>query len=171
MVKDICENKISGEFWFNPDNFPTFKSRLEILKLKLDHDPTLLDNICKTLNDYESESIIESDACPRTRYPALPHHPANKNEKGITKFKLIIDGSSHFKNELSLDHFSNPYFMFMKHFTPRLALLAGQVVTNDIKQAYLQTEVKEKHRNFLPFNAWKLQVCLSMRDLFVITRH
>lgn len=102
MVNDICENKLSGEFWFNPDNFPTFKSRLEILKLKLDHDPTLLDNIYKTLNDYESESITESEACPRTRYPALPHHPANKKEKEITKFKLIIDGSSHFKYELSL---------------------------------------------------------------------
>ena len=36
-------------------------------------------------------------------------------------------------------------------FTPRLALLAVQVVTNDIKQAYLQTEVEEKHRNFLLF--------------------
>ena len=140
-----------------PDNFMLSKNRLLHLKDKLDKDKDLLSEYDKIINDYENEGIIESvnenesRAFNTTHY--LPHRPVIRNDKETTKVRIVYDASSRIGKESSLNDLLEPgpcLLPLLWCILIRFRLGAIAIVA-DIKQAFLQINISEKHRDVLRF--------------------
>ena len=93
-----------------PDNFSNSFFRLKNLKVKLQNNDELKENYRRVLNEYESKGIIEK--IDHIAEPGgvhyLPHRAIVKSEKETSKIRIVFDGSSYLKNELSINEFLEP---------------------------------------------------------------
>ena len=83
--------------------------------VKLQNNDELKKNYCWVLNEYESQGIIER--VDHIAEPGgvlyLPHHAIVKNKKETSKIRIVFDGSSYLKNELSINEFLEPSPCFL----------------------------------------------------------
>ena len=97
------------------DNFSNSFTSLKNLKVKLQSNDELKENYCRVLNEYESQGIIEK--IDHIGEPGgvhyLPHRAIVKSGKETSKIRIVFDGSSYLKNELSINEFLEPSPCFL----------------------------------------------------------
>ena len=73
----------------------------------------------------------------------LPHHPVVKENRETSKVRIVFDGSSKYKGELSINELleSGPCLLPLLYEILLRFRLGQIVITADIKQAFLQMSV------------------------------
>ena len=115
----------------------------------------LKENYCRVLNEYESRGIIEKvdHIAEPGEVHYLPHRAIIKNKKETSKIRIVFDGSSYLKNELSINEFLGPGPSRLPLLCDVLLrfLLESIGIIADIRQAFLQNSVDPSHRDYLRF--------------------
>ena len=141
-----------------PDNYQLTQCCLKRLKRSLNKNKILLAGYNNIIREYIDEGIVEfvepdgvTDKPGSTHY--LQHPAVIWENHRTTKVRIVFDGSAHNENE--------PYINDDLHSGPCLLLLIfvilirfrfGKIgIVADVKQAFLQIEISEEHRNFLRF--------------------
>ena len=93
-----------------PDSFSNSFFRSKNLKRKLHKNDEFKENYCRVLNEYESQGIIEKvdHIAEPGMVHYLPHRAIVKNKKETSKIRIVFNGSSYLKNELSINEFLEP---------------------------------------------------------------
>ena len=138
-----------------PDNISNSFFRLKNSNVKLQNNDELKKNYCWVLNEYESQGIIER--VDHIAEPGgvlyLPHHAIVKNKKETSKIRIVFDGSSYLKNELSISEFleHGPCLLPLLYDVLLRFRLGSKGIVADIRQAFLQISVYSNHRDYLQF--------------------
>ena len=130
-------------------------TRLKSLHEKLNKDKELKEAYSKIFENQLNEGIIEEVTKEPTTLEQsyyMPHHGIQRLDKNTTRLRVVFDASSKSKgkslNEIvhAGPNLLSPLFdILIKFRTHKIVLLA------DIKQAFLQIGIQEKHRDFLRF--------------------
>ena len=139
-----------------PDNFNVCEKRLKRLKNKLISE-NLVKRYDKIFKEYEENKIIEKVSNDEiAKEPGLvhylPHRPVVRNDKETTKIRAVFDASCA-SNGPSLNDclYSGPNLL-SKIFDILLRFRFKFVgILADIKQAFLNIQISEEHRDFLCF--------------------
>ena len=98
----------------------------------------------------EPDDVI-TDKPGSTHY--LPHRAVIRENHSTTKVRIVFDGSAHNENEPCINDvlYSGPCLLpLISGILIRFRI--GKIgIVADVKQAFLQTEISEEHRNFLRF--------------------
>ena len=142
---------------FIPDNYVVAEKRLTSLREQLTKDSNLLFEYDRIINDYLSMDIIEKVPLNQNIEPGtihyLPHRAVIKSERETTKIRVVFDASSKQSDEPSLNDllYTGPCLL-PKLSEILLCFRCGKIaLVADIKQAFLQIEVNQSHRDFLRF--------------------
>ena len=84
----------------------------------------------------------------------LPHRPVVKQDRLTTKVRPVLDGSSRAnKGEPSLNEclYSGPCLLPLIYDIWLRFRMGPIAIVSDIKQAFLNIEIEEEHRNLLRF--------------------
>ena len=141
-----------------PDNYILANNRLINLEKQLDRNKKRFADYDKIIQDYIKEGIVEridhfdnNTILGRVHY--LPHRGVVREDHDTTKLRIVFDASAKIRNELSLNDilYSGPcllpylYDILLRFRTGKIGLVG------DIKQAFLQVEIAEEHRDFVRF--------------------
>ena len=118
-------------------------------------DPVLEKDYYKIFTEYEKEGIIEkvSDHGVPGKTTYLPHRPVVWVDKDTTKVRPVFDASVRERGGLSLNDYLHPGL-------PLLCLIFDIIIqscfkkiliTADIRQAFLNIEIADKHKDLLRF--------------------
>ena len=140
------------------DNYRLTVKKFNYLKRRLSKDKAHLDEYNKIFNDYLNNNIIEkvdikkgNPGAGKVHY--LPHRPVIKSDRETTKICIAFDASAHVIGELYLNYIldSEPCLIQLI-FDILLRFRTGKIgLVTDMKQAFLQINIAEKHRDFLRF--------------------
>ena len=143
---------------FLPDNYRLCESRLAKLRKRLSSNPQLLSDYDKIFQSYQKDGIIEIvDESEIMTEPGavhyLPHRPVVRQDKETTKVRAVFDASAKVSDGPSLNECLYPgpnllskiFDILLRFRTNRFAIIS------DIKQAFLNIEINEEHRDFLRF--------------------
>lgn len=140
---------------FVPDNYKICYRRLLGLITNLNKDAQLKEDYIKVFESYEKEGIISR--CHDSGLPGhvhyLPHRPVVRSDKETTKVRPVFDASAKEKGGMSLNDclYAGPsllrriFDIIIRFCFKPIAVIA------DIKQAFLNIEIREEHRDFLRF--------------------
>ncbi|GFV87415.1 integrase catalytic domain-containing protein [Trichonephila clavipes] len=139
------------------NNISVAKQRFQSLWGRLRRDKTLYTQYKETIQDYLNQGIIEkvNDTEINVHKPMyyLPHQ-ATKNEGRVTtSTRIVFDAASHQANELSLNDCLWPG----PNLNPNLLdvlinfRLNRVAISSDIRQAFLQICLADKHKDFVRF--------------------
>ena len=141
-----------------PDNYILANNRLINLEKQLDRNKKRFVDYDKIIRDYIKVGIVEqidhfdnNAILGRVHY--LPHRGVVREDHDTTKLRIVFDASAKIRNELSLNDilYSGPgllpylYDILLRFRTGKIGLVG------DIKQAFLQVEIAEEHRDFFRF--------------------
>ena len=130
---------------FVPDNYITSEKRLSSLKYQSDNNPKLREQYADIFCEYEKEGIIQNTAeiCEPGTSHYLPQPPVVKENRETSKVRIVFDGSSKYKGELSINELleSGPCLLPLLYEILLRFRLGQIVITADIKQAFLQMSV------------------------------
>ena len=141
-----------------PDNFEMCKQRLKSLKKRLNNNPELLNEYDKIIADYKNKGIVEVVHDPGwdtepggVHY--LPHRAVIRADKETTKVRVVFDASANVESSPSLNQCLESGPNLLKNiFDILLRFRLNEIgMTADIRQAFLNIEIHEEHRNFLRF--------------------
>ena len=144
---------------FIPDNYETAKRRLASLVHRFKKDPELFERYDDVITGYKHDGIAElvdedADNVEAGKVHYLPHMPVIKEDRETTKVRPVFDASSKAnKGEPSLNEclYSGPCLLPLI-FDILLRFRMGRIgIVADIKQAFLNIEIEEEHRNLLRF--------------------
>ncbi|GFQ96032.1 DUF1758 domain-containing protein [Trichonephila clavata] len=139
------------------DNFSVAKQRFHSLWRRLKRDKTLYTQYKETIQDYLNQGIIEkvknieTNECKPMYY--LPHQAIKKEGRVTTSTRIVFDAASHQANELSLNDCLWPG----PNLNPNLLdvlinfRLNRVAISSDIRQAFLQICLADKHKDFVRF--------------------
>ncbi|GFY16177.1 DUF1758 domain-containing protein [Trichonephila clavipes] len=133
------------------------KQRFQSLWRRLRRNKTLYTQYKETIQDYLNQGIIEKvkDSEINAHKPMyyLPHQAIKKEGRVTNSTCMVFDAASHQANELSLNDCLwpgpnlNPNLLdVLIHF--RLNRVA---ISSDIRQAFLQIRLADKHKYFVRF--------------------
>ena len=126
--------------------------------VRLDRNKKRFADYEKIIQDYIKEGIVEridhfdkSTNLGRLHY--LPHRGVVREDYDTTKLRTVFDASGKIRNEPSLNDilYSRPcllpylYAILLRFRTGKIGLVSN------IKQAFLQVEIAEEHRDFARF--------------------
>ena len=139
-----------------PENFDVCRDRLKSLKRKLNANE-MFENYGRIFEDYEKaniiEKVVESDVdkdAGQVHY--LPHRPVVREDKETTKSRAVFDASCGNKGPSFNDCLNPGSNMLSKIFDVLIRFRFNKVaILANIKQAFLNVEVSEEHRDFLRF--------------------
>jgi hypothetical protein len=138
------------------DNLPVAKRRLASLWSSLIRKPDVLETFTATLAEQEASGIIErctegSDESGPFYY--IPLQVVERPDSNTTKIRIVIDASSHQKNELSLNDclYAGPTIL-----QPLLGILLRArlpkfLMTSDLEKAFHKVHLQERFRNVTRF--------------------
>ena len=139
-----------------PDNFKICESRVKNLKRKLMRE-NLIEDYSNVFVDYEKNNIIEK--VPEIDIPKgsgevhyLPHRPIIKPERKTTKIRPVFDASCSTEGP-SLNNclYSGPNLL-SKIFDILIRFRFNPIgIIADIKQAFLNVQISDEHKDFLRF--------------------
>ena len=140
------------------DNYRLAVKKSNYLKRRLNKDKAHLDEYNKIFNDYLNNDIIEKvdikkDNPGARKVHYLPHRPVIKSDRETTKICIAFDASAHVNGELCLNDIldSGPCLIPLI-FDILLRFRTGKIgLVTDMKQAFLQINIAEEHRDFLHF--------------------
>ena len=141
---------------FLPDNYEICEARLNNLKCRLEKGG-LLKDYDDIFKDYEKEKNIEKVPMEEIHVDAgsvhyLPHRPVVREDKQKTKTRAVFDASCATKGPSLNDCLYPGPNLLCKIFDILLRFRLNPVaILADIKQAFLNVEITEKHRDFLRF--------------------
>ena len=115
----------------------------------------MLANYDEIIKTCEKENIIEKieTAGKPGLVHYLPHHAVIKNERDMTKTRIVFDASSKIGNNPSLNdclHSGSCLLPLIFDILLRFRI-GGVALVADIKQAFLNIEIDEGDREFLRF--------------------
>ena len=144
-----CQNHIAS------NNKRLASTRLKSLVKRLRSNTELFESYSDIFKQQLQEGIIEEvtdSTAPGEGEYFMPHHPVQRPDKATTKLRIVFDASSKMRAKSLNDvlhsgpNLFTPLFDILIRFRQnRIALVA------DIKQAFLQVKIDEKHRDFLRF--------------------
>ena len=132
------------------------KARLKNLKHRLERNDLLTD-YDGIFKDYEANNIIERVPQEEIEVEAglvhyLPRRPVVREEKETTKIRAVFDASCSNNGQSLNDCLYPGPNLLSKIFVILLRFRLNPVaILADIKQAFLNVEIAEEHRNFLRF--------------------
>ncbi|GFX30308.1 integrase catalytic domain-containing protein [Trichonephila clavipes] len=141
------------------DNYPLAKQRFQNLWRRFGHDSELYQQYREIIRDYTEQGIIEEVKTEITdnklKRPVyyLPHQAIRKDGRLTSKTRIVFDAGSHQNNELSL----NDCFWPGINLNPNLLdilinfRLNAIAFCSDIKQAFLQICLVDKHKDAVRF--------------------
>ncbi|EFP01542.1 hypothetical protein CRE_09851 [Caenorhabditis remanei] len=133
-----------------PDNKPICVKRL--VNVTKYHNTEVLKMIDDIFNDQLSKNIIEI-VLDESQWKGLlhynPHQPVLTPQKTTTKCRVVIDGSSHFKDKLSLNDIIKQGPVILPDLVEMLIRFrAGRtVMLSDVEKAFLQVHLHEDDRD------------------------
>ena len=141
-----------------PDNYILANNRLINLEKQLDRNKKRFVDYDKIIQGYIKEGIVEqidhfdnNTILGRVHY--LPHRGVVREDHDTTKLHIVFDASAKIRNELSLNdiRYSGPCLLPYLY-DILLRFRVGKIgLVGDIKQAFLQVEIAEEHRDFVRF--------------------
>ena len=155
-----CSTKLPFEEFYSdlPDNYHLAVERFSYLKRRSNKEKTLSEEYNKIFNDYLNNDIIDKldvkkDNPSVAKVPYLPHHPVIKPDRETTKIRIVFDASAHVNGEPCLNDILDPgpcsipliFDILLRFRTGKIGLVA------DMKQALLQINIAEEHRDYLRF--------------------
>ena len=83
----------------------------------------------------------------------LPHRPVIKSDRETTKIRIVFDASAHVNGEPCLNDILDPEpSLIPLIFDILLRFRSGKIgLVADMKQAFLQINIAEEHRDYLRF--------------------
>ncbi|GFY32203.1 integrase catalytic domain-containing protein [Trichonephila clavipes] len=139
------------------NNISVAKQRFQKLWGRLRRDKTLYTQYKETIQDYLNQGIIEkvNDTEINVHKPMyyLPHQAIKKEGRVTTSTRIVFDAASHQANELSLNDCLWPG----PNLNPNLLdvlinfRLNRVAISSDIRQAFLQICLADKHKDFVRF--------------------
>ena len=139
-----------------PDNYQLTQCRLKRLKRSLDKNKILLAEYNNIIREYIDEGIVEvvehddvTDKPDSAHY--LPHRAVIRENHCTTKVRIAFYDSARNENEPSINDvlYSGPCSLPLI-FGILIRFRFGKIgIVADVKQAFLQIEISEEHRNFL----------------------
>ncbi|GFX35268.1 integrase catalytic domain-containing protein [Trichonephila clavipes] len=139
------------------NNISVAKQRFQSLWGRLRRDKTLYTQYKETIQDYLNQGIIEkvNDTEINVHKPMyyLPHQAIKKEGRVTTSTHIVFDAASHQANELSLNDCLWPG----PNLNPNLLdvlinfRLNRVAISSDIRQAFLQICLADKHKDFVRF--------------------
>ncbi|GFT59134.1 integrase catalytic domain-containing protein [Trichonephila clavipes] len=139
------------------NNISVAKQRFQSLWRRLRRDKTLYTQYKETIQDYLNQGIIENvnDTEINVHKPMyyLPHQAIKKEGRVTTSTRIVFDAASHQANELSLNDCLWPG----PNLNPNLLdvlinfRLNRVAISSDIRQAFLQICLADKHKDFVRF--------------------
>ncbi|GFS93767.1 integrase catalytic domain-containing protein [Trichonephila clavipes] len=139
------------------NNISVAKQRFQSLWRRLRRDKTLYTRYKETIQDYLNQGIIEkvNDTEINVHKPMyyLPHQAIKKEGRVTTSTRIFFDAASHQANELSLNDCLWPG----PNLNPNLLdvlinfRLNRVAISSDIRQAFLQICLADKHKDFVRF--------------------
>ncbi|GFX87831.1 integrase catalytic domain-containing protein [Trichonephila clavipes] len=139
------------------NNISVAKQRFQSLWGRLRRDKTLYTQYKETIQDYLNQGIIEkvNDTEINVHKPMyyLPHQAIKKEGRVTTSTRIVFDAASHQANELSLNDCLWPG----PNLNPNLLdvlinfRLNRVAISSDIRQAFLQICLADKHKDFVRF--------------------
>ncbi|GFW16552.1 integrase catalytic domain-containing protein [Trichonephila clavipes] len=139
------------------NNISMAKQRFQSLWGRLRRDKTLYTQYKETIQDYLNQGIIEkvNDTEINVHKPMyyLPHQAIKKEGRVTTSTRIVFDAASHQANELSLNDCLWPG----PNLNPNLLdvlinfRLNRVAISSDIRQAFLQICLADKHKDFVRF--------------------
>ena len=137
------------------DNYAISKQRLKNLWKKLRVDENLLSEYDNIINDQLENNIIEpvkNDSYEVGKTTYLPHRPVIKDDRSTSKVRVVFDASASNQGP-SLNQCLYPRpSLTTKLFSVLLRFRSyNYAVVADIKQAFLQINLNESHRNYVRF--------------------
>ena len=148
--KEYCESL--------PDNYYLAMNRLKNLQLRLDKDKELQKQYDDIIKSYINDGIVEIidkkepvDKPNSIHY--LPHRAVVRKDRDTTKVRIVFDASAHLSNQPSLNDtlYAGPCLLPLL-FDILIRFRIGKIgIVADLRQAFLQIEIDNEHRNFLRF--------------------
>ncbi|GFW79081.1 integrase catalytic domain-containing protein [Trichonephila clavipes] len=139
------------------NNISVAKQRFQSLWGRLRKDKTLYTQYKETIQDYLNQGIIEkvNDTEINVHKPMyyLPHQAIKKEGRVTTSTRIVFDAASHQANELSLNDCLWPG----PNLNPNLLdvlinfRLNRVAISSDIRQAFFQICLADKHKDFVRF--------------------
>ncbi|GFV78760.1 integrase catalytic domain-containing protein [Trichonephila clavipes] len=139
------------------NNISVAKQRFQSLWGRLRRDKTLYTQYKETIQDYLNQGIIEkvNDTEINAHKPMyyLPHQAIKKEGRVTTSTRIVFDAASDQANELSLNDCLWPG----PNLNPNLLdvlinfMLNRVAISSDIRQAFLQICLADKHKDFVRF--------------------
>ncbi|GFY23028.1 integrase catalytic domain-containing protein [Trichonephila clavipes] len=139
------------------NNISVAKQRFQSLWRRLRRDKTLYTQYKETIQDYLNQGIIEkvNDTEINVHKPMyyLPHQAIKKEGRVTTSTRIVFEAASHQANELSLNDCLWPG----PNLNPNLLdvlinfRLNRVAISSDIRQAFLQICLADKHKDFVRF--------------------
>ncbi|GFU75138.1 uncharacterized protein TNCV_2055811 [Trichonephila clavipes] len=139
------------------NNISVAKQRFQSLWGRLRRDKTLYTQYKETIQDYLNQGIIEkvNDTEINVHKPMyyLPHQAIKKEGRVTISTRIVFDAASHQANELSLNDCLWPG----PNLNPNLLdvlinfRLNQVAISSDIRQAFLQICLADKHKDFVRF--------------------
>ncbi|GFU30526.1 DUF1758 domain-containing protein [Trichonephila clavipes] len=139
------------------NNISVAKQRFQSLWGRLRRDKTLYTQYKETIQDYLNQGIIEkvNDTEINVHKPMyyLPHKAIKKEGRVTTSTRIVFDAASHQANELSLNDCLWPGPNLNPNFLDVLInfRLNRVAISSDIRQAFLQICLADKHKDFVRF--------------------
>ena len=141
---------------FIPDHYKIALKRLQSLHTNLlEKNPELKDLYYKVFDQWESENIIQKVADHGTpgKVSYLPHRPIVRSDRETTKIRPIFDASAHDRGGKSLNDYLHTGPSLLCQISD-IIIRAGfkkNIVIADIRQAFLNVEICDEHKDFLRF--------------------
>ena len=139
-----------------PDNYSLCVRRLDSLQKRLRTKPELFKEYDEIFQQYKKDGIIEQveddeiSECGKVHY--LPHRPVVRHDKETTKVRVVFDASAKTEGpSLNESLYPGPNLL-AKIFDILLRFRTNKIaIISDIKQAFLNIEIAEEHKNYLRF--------------------
>ena len=141
-----------------PDNFTLVQRRLQGLNPRLQGNPNLLEEYDSTIKDQEEKGIIERvtssediEVVGKIHY--LSHHPVIRQDKDMTKVRIVYNASAKNSSGTSLNSCLYPGPCLLKIVADILARfrLYPIALTADIEKAFLMIGIHPSDHDVLSF--------------------
>ena len=108
-------------------------------------------HFCKLNSDNIVEEVYEDGIFGLTHY--LPHRPVVRRDKETTKVRPVFDASAHERGGLSLNDYlhTGPSLLCQICDIIIRACFKKIIVIADIRQAFLNIEINQQHKDLLRF--------------------
>ena len=151
----VAELSLQDPNGFSADHNTIALKRLLSLHANLFKDTDLRDEYYKVFKEYENEGIIEKVCDPGVpgKVNYLPHRPVVRTDKETSKVRPVFDASAHERGGKSLnDHLHTGPSLLRQIFDIIIrARFKKVIIIADIRQAFLNIEISDKHKDLLRF--------------------